>query len=68
MLIGHSNKAFIGKVTGRKLDARIHGTTAVSTLAVYNGADILRVHEIVSARDAVAIAMAIRDERIGINV
>ncbi|MCD6217932.1 dihydropteroate synthase [bacterium] len=67
LLIGHSNKEFIGRITGRKMDSRVYGTNAITTLAIYNGADIVRVHEIVSARDAASIAVAVREERIGTN-
>ncbi len=67
LLIGHSNKGFIGRITGRKMDSRAYGTNAVTTLAIYNGVDIVRVHEIVSARDAASIAVAVREERIGLN-
>lgn len=65
LLIGHSNKEFIGRITGRKMDSRTYGTNAITTLAIYNGADIVRVHEIVSARDAASIAIAVKDERMG---
>jgi dihydropteroate synthase len=68
LLVGHSNKAFIGKITGREADARTYGTCAVTALAIYNGADIVRVHEIVSAQDAATIAQAIKQERINPNV
>lgn len=67
LLIGHSNKSFIGRITGRKMDSRACGTNAITTLAIYNGADIVRVHEIVAARDAASIAVAVRDERMGLN-
>jgi dihydropteroate synthase len=64
LLIGHSNKSFIGKVTGREVDARTFGTNAVTALAFYNGADIVRVHEVASARDAANIAYAVKTEKI----
>lgn len=64
LLIGHSNKSFIGKVTGREIDARTFGTNAVTTLAFYNGADIVRVHEVASAKDAANIAHAVKTEKI----
>ena len=67
-MIGHSNKAFIGKITGRQLDTRTYGTNAITALAAYNGADVVRVHEIVSARDAVLVAKAVKEERIIFNV
>lgn len=62
LMIGHSNKAFIGRATGRDVESRLFGTVAVSALAVYNGADILRVHDVAPNRDAALMAHALLKE------
>lgn len=62
LMIGHSNKAFIGKATGRDINSRLFGTVAVSALAIYNGADILRVHDVAPNKDAAIMARAIMVE------
>ena len=67
LLVGHSSKAFIGKVTGRDIDSRLYGNVAVSAIAVYHGADILRVHDVVANRDAALIAKAISLEKADLN-
>lgn len=59
LLIGTSRKAFIGKTLGRDTSERIHGTAATVTLAVANGASILRVHDVREMRDAADMANAI---------
>jgi dihydropteroate synthase len=64
LMVGHSNKSFIGKIIGREVDARTYGTNAVTALAFYNGADIVRVHEVASAKDAAGIAHAVKTEKI----
>jgi len=63
-LIGTSRKSTIGKLTGRPPAERVFGTTATTALAVAAGIDIVRVHDVPAARDAVSVADAIvRDWR-----
>jgi dihydropteroate synthase len=61
ILIGVSRKAFIGKITGSDSPAadRIGGTAAAVALAVVNGAEILRVHDVAIMREAALVARAI---------
>ena len=61
LLIGVSRKSFIGKLIGRKDAAeRLSGSLAATAIAVYNGADIVRTHDVAATRDAVRIAEALR--------
>jgi dihydropteroate synthase len=63
-LIGASRKSTIGKLTGREPRDRVFGTVAVTALAIGAGVDVVRVHDVGAARDAVAVADAIvRDWR-----
>jgi dihydropteroate synthase len=59
LLAGTSRKAFIGKVLNRETGQRTYGTAATVALAVNNGADILRVHDVCEMRDAADMAQAI---------
>jgi len=59
LLVGTSRKSFIGKTLGRETDERLLGTAATVALAVANGADILRVHDVRAMRDAADMAHAI---------
>ena len=59
LLVGHSRKAFIGKVLGQEVGEREIGTAAVSVLAAMNGAAILRVHDVAKTVQAVRMAEAI---------
>jgi dihydropteroate synthase len=52
ILVGTSRKSFIGKITGRGVDGRLGGTIASNVLAVANGADGVRVHDVAEIRDA----------------
>jgi len=60
ILVGPSRKSFIGNVTGLKVDERIEGTLASVAIAVMNGANIVRVHDVKQCKIAVQIADAIR--------
>jgi dihydropteroate synthase len=63
-MLGASRKSTIGKLTGREPADRIYGTVATTALAVAAGIDVVRVHDVAAARDAVAVADAIvRDTR-----
>lgn len=58
-MIGTSRKSTIGKLTGRGVADRVYGTAATTTLAVKAGIDMVRVHDVAAARDAIAVADAI---------
>ena len=63
-LLGVSRKGTIGKLTGRQPRDRVYGSVAAAALAVRAGIDVVRVHDVAAARDAVAVADAIvRDWR-----
>jgi dihydropteroate synthase len=59
LLVGTSRKSFIGKTLGRTTGERMVGTAATVALAVANGADILRVHDVRAMREAADMAYAI---------
>ena len=61
LVVGTSRKSFIGKIDGSAVDDRIGGTIASSVLAAAEGADVLRVHDVIEARQALAVATAILD-------
>ena len=60
ILIGLSRKSFIGAVLDRPVEQRLTGTVAAHMLALMNGADILRVHDVEEAVDTVKIFEAVR--------
>jgi len=59
VLVGTSNKAFIGHVLGLPVESRETGTMATIAAAVMNGADIVRVHNVKAARETVRMIEAI---------
>jgi dihydropteroate synthase len=61
VLIGHSRKAFIGKLLGTEVDKRDVATAAVSALCAMKGVSILRVHDVKKTVEAVRLAEAINN-------
>ena len=55
MLAGVSRKSMICKVLGVNPDKALNGTTAVNTIALMNGANILRVHDVKEAKQIIDI-------------
>ena len=61
ILIGISKKSLINKVLGTTPDTADNGTTVLNTIALLNGADILRVHDVRKAREAVELLGVFRE-------
>ena len=55
VLIGISRKSLINKVLGTLPDTAENGTTVLNTIALLNGADLLRVHDVKKAREAIEL-------------
>ena len=55
ILIGISRKSLIFKVLGTTPQAAVNGTTVLNTITLLNGADILRVHDVKNAREAIEL-------------
>jgi dihydropteroate synthase len=64
ILVGISRKSFIHELLNRPdPNDRLHGTLGATAIAVYNGAHIIRTHDIGVTSDVVRIAQLIRDNR-----
>ena len=55
ILIGISRKSLIFKVLGTTPQAAENGTTVLNTIALLNGADILRVHDVKNAKETMRL-------------
>jgi len=60
LLVGTSNKSFIGHVLGLPVESRDTGTMATIAAAVMNGAHIIRAHNVRAAKETVAMIDAIK--------
>lgn len=64
ILVGASRKSFIGKILGdAPPDKRLIGTLGVNALAVWNGAKILRVHDVKETVETIKTIEAIKNQR-----
>lgn len=61
ILVGISRKRMIYQLLGGTPEESLNGTTALHTYALLNGADILRVHDVKEAVEAVRIVQKIKE-------
>lgn len=60
ILLGASRKSVIGKVLDLPVEDRLEGTLALSALGVWQGVDILRVHDVGANRRVARMVEAVR--------
>ena len=64
MLVGTSRKSFLGKILGgAPVDERLAGSLASAGIAVWNGAQILRVHDVKETVECIKVIEAIKKRR-----
>jgi dihydropteroate synthase len=61
VLAGLSRKAMLGRIIGRGAGERVHASVAAALFAAARGARILRVHDVLATRDALAVWCALAD-------
>ncbi len=59
LLVGISRKSMIYKLVGGSPDTALNGTTALNTIALLKGANVLRVHDVAAAAETVKIVSAL---------
>jgi dihydropteroate synthase len=59
ILIGCSRKSFIGKILDLPVEERLEGSLAALAVAVMNGANIVRVHDVKESRRATSLVDAV---------
>lgn len=60
ILIGPSRKSFIGKILDLPVEERMEGTAAAVAIAILNGANIIRVHDVKEMLRVAKVADAIK--------
>ncbi len=61
ILFGASRKSTLGELTQRKVDERLPASVAAAVIAVVNGAQIIRAHDVQATVDGLAVARAARE-------
>ncbi|WP_415886773.1 dihydropteroate synthase [Neptuniibacter sp. QD37_6] len=64
LLIGTSRKSMIGAVLNREVEQRLPGSLATVALAVMQGAEIIRVHDVAETVDVVKMTRAVMAETV----
>lgn len=59
ILVGLSNKSFIGKILDVDVDERLVGTLTANIIAIQNGASFIRVHEIKAHKQVIEMMKSI---------
>jgi dihydropteroate synthase len=60
ILVGLSRKSFIGGIIDAEVHRRLPGTLAADTIALMRGASVLRVHDVLENRAALAVFTALK--------
>jgi dihydropteroate synthase len=61
VLVGISRKSMIWKTLDISVDEALNGTTALNAIAIFNGADILRVHDVKEAVQTVRLIKKVKN-------
>jgi len=59
VLVGVSRKSTLGELTQREVDERLPASVAAAVVAVLNGADIVRAHDVQATVDALKVVQAV---------
>lgn len=59
VLVGVSRKSTLGELTQREVHERMPASVAAAVIAVMNGADIVRAHDVQASVDALKVAQAV---------
>lgn len=58
LLVGVSRKSMLGAVTGRDTNERLAASVSAATIAMLQGAEIIRVHDVAATVDAMKVVQA----------
>lgn len=60
LLVGMSRKSMIGKILDKPVDRRVHGSVSAAVIAAWQGARIVRAHDVEETVDALRVCDAAR--------
>ena len=67
LLVSVSRKSFVGRLLNESdPEQRLYGSLGAEVIAVVNGADIIRTHNVKATRDAITIAQRLGNFRKGL--
>lgn len=59
VLVGISRKSMIGAILDKEVNERLIGSISAASIAMMNGADIIRVHDVAETMDALKVCSAV---------
>ncbi|WMS86492.1 dihydropteroate synthase [Pleionea litopenaei] len=59
LLVGISRKTMLGEITGKSVEDRVSASVAAAVIAAYQGANIIRVHDVSETVDAMKLVDAL---------
>lgn len=62
LLVGMSRKAMIGAMLNKPVNDRLYGSLAAHTVALLQGADMVRTHDVLATRDTLTVLHALQQE------
>lgn len=63
VMVGLSRKSTLGKLTGRDIGDRLSASICAAVIAVMQGVQIVRVHDVIETVDALRVAAAVLEAR-----
>ncbi len=63
VLVGLSRKSTLGALTGRDVDERLSGSISAAVIAIMNGAQVVRAHDVRQTVDALRVASAVLEAK-----
>ena len=60
-MVGLSRKSFLGDIVGRDVNERLQASVTAAVLAVKQGANIVRVHDVAQTFDGLVTVRALSD-------
>lgn len=63
LLVGMSRKSMLGMILDKPVEQRLHGSLAVAAIAAWQGARIIRVHDVAETADVLKVVAAVNRER-----
>ena len=64
LLVGLSRKSAVYKTLNISIEEALNGTTVLHTIALMNGANILRVHDVKEAKEAARLCGLVLDSKL----
>lgn len=66
LMVGLSRKAMIGAILNRPVDHRVNGSLALAVIAAWQGANVVRAHDVAATVEALRVHDAIHLNRLGL--